>query len=314
MKNLTVAGVIMMCAAAPACVQAAGCELGTPRTQQFTLPDLLVDPNQPPGSVIGSKTIAIAGDLAQNCTGSVNWQSVLTGSWASPSGVLPDVYETGIPGVGVKVSDALLPDSFMPVNTTLTPDSSRPLIGSDVQLLFYRTGDITPGSFPGGEVARFMLTDSSGNLATALTLQAASGSVRMKSCYAKSNNLVVQLGSVNRSSFTGVGSTVAPTAFAVELVCQGNLPVKVSFSSAGGAPSPEPGIVPIQDGAGAASGIAIKVMHRDGRPLHFDTPEAYHLAGEPEISIPLLASYTPTGIKVTPGTARGAMTFTITQD
>jgi major type 1 subunit fimbrin (pilin) len=314
MKKLTVAGVIMLCAAAPASVQAAGCDLGTPRTQQITLPDLLVDPNQPPGSVIGSKTVAIAGDLAQNCEGSINWQSVLTGSWARPSGVLPDVYETGIPGVGVKISDALLPDSFMPVNTTLTADSSRPVIGADIQLLFYRTGDITPGIFPGGEVARFMLSDKSGNLATALTLQAASGSVRMKSCYAKSTSLMVPLGRVNRRSFTGVASTVSPTAFDIELICQGNLPVKVTFSSSGGAPSPEPGIVPIEEGPGTAGGIAIKVMHRDGRLLTFDTPETYHLAGEPEISIPMLASYTPISTSITPGVARGAMTFTITQD
>ncbi|WP_312449532.1 fimbrial protein [Mixta calida] len=315
MKKLTgAAGGMMLVAMLPASGWAAGCDIDATRTQRVTLPDLLIDPNLPPGSVIGSKIVSLAGAAAQRCSGSISYQSMMTGSWSRPSGVLPDVYETGVPGVGVKISDYLFSDRSVPVSETLTPNPNAPLPGFDIQLLFYRIGDITPGSFPGGEVARFTLPDSSGNAAVALSLQAASGSVRMKSCYAKSPNLIVQLGSVNRRTFVGMGSTVTPTAFNVELICQGDLPVNVSFSTASGTSSPEPGIVPIENGEGSASGVAVKVMHRDGSPLRFDTPQPYHLNGEPEIKIPLLATMTPVGNRITPGKVRATMTFTITQN
>ena len=311
MKKLAV---IIACLMTATSAWAAGCDIGTPKTQQISLPDLIVDPNLPPGSVIGSKTVSVTGGLAQSCTGSVPYQSMMTGSWGTPSSVMPDVYETGVPGVGVKVTDYLLPNRNVPVAMTLTPEANSPLIGSDIQLLFYRTGEIKPGIFPGGEVVRFSLPDSSGNTTNVLSLQVASGSVRMKSCYAKSPNLIVQLGSVNRSVFVGMGSTVTPTSFQIELVCQGDLPVNVSFSSASSAPSSVPGIVPIDNAPGSASGIAIKIMYRDGSPLRFDTPQTYHTFGKREIAIPLLATYTPIAKAITPGAVRGAITFTITQN
>ncbi|WP_275555907.1 hypothetical protein [Mixta sp. Marseille-Q2659] len=110
----------------------------------------------------------------------------MTGNWSGVSDALPDVYNTGIPGVGVKVSDYLHSDRFVPLAMTLTPAPNTPLLGADIQLLFYRTGDITPGSFPGGEVARFTLPDNEGNPTNILSLQVISGSVHIKSCYAKS--------------------------------------------------------------------------------------------------------------------------------
>lgn len=294
--------------------RAAGCDIGAPKTQRITLSDLIVDPNLPPGSLLDSKTISVAGWMAQSCSGSVAYQSVMTGSWSRPSSVMPGVYETGVPGVGVKVTDYRFSDRFVPLSATLTPEADTAVLGSDIQLLFYRTGDITPGSFPGGEVARFTLPDSSGNPVNVLSLQVVSGDVRIKSCYAKSPNLMVQMGRVSRSAFVGYGSNVSPTTFNIELLCQGDLPVNVSFSSASSMPSPEPGIVPIDNVPGAASGVAIKIMYRDGSPLYFDTPRTYHQAGEPEIIIPLLAAYTPLGNSITPGAARAAITFTITQN
>ena len=314
MKTLMSALLIAIASGLVHNVRAAGCDISVPKTQRIALPDLFIDPNLPPGSVIGVKTVNVAGWIAQGCSGSIGWQSVMTGNWSSLSDALPGVYNTGIPGVGVKVSDYLHSDRFVPLAMTLTPAPNTPLLGADIQLLFYRTGDITPGSFPGGEVVRFTLPDNEGNPTNILSLQVVSGSVRIKSCYAKSPNLIVQLGSVNRSAFTGPGSIVTPTAFKVELLCQGDLPVNVSFSSASSAPSTEPGIVPIDNVPGSASGVAIKVMQRDGSPLRFDSPQSYHSAGEREIAIPLLATYTAVSNSITPGAARGAITFTITQN
>ncbi|GLR11076.1 hypothetical protein COO59_15165 [Mixta theicola] len=314
MKKLTSALVVIAGIITATSGWAAGCDIGVPKTQRLILSDLIVDPNLPPGSLLDSKIINVAGWMAQSCTGSVQYQSTMAGSWSRPSAIMPGVYDTDVPGVGVKITDYRFSDSFVPLAATLTPGDDTPMLGSDIQLLFYRTGDITPGSFSGGEVARFSLPDSNGNLTNVLSLQMVSGAVRIKSCYAKTPHLTVQLGSISRSAFGSYGSTVAPTAFNIELLCQGDLPVNVSFSSASSTPSPEPGIVPIDNVPGAATGVAIKIMYRDGSPLYFDTPRTYHNAGERELTIPLLAAYTPIGNNVTSGTARAAITFTITQN
>ncbi|ARJ41392.1 hypothetical protein B1H58_04805 [Pantoea alhagi] len=314
MNTLTNALVLIAGAITATSGLAAGCDIGAPKTQRVALSDLIIDPNLPPGSLLDSKIINVAGWMAQSCSGSVPYHSAMTGSWSRPSAVMPGVYDTGVPGVGVKITDYRFSDRFVPLTATLTPEGDAPVLGSDIQLLFYRTGDTTPGSFPGGEVARFSLPDSNGNLTSVLSLQLVSGDVRIKSCYAKTPNQTVQLGTISRSAALGYGSSVAPTAFKIELLCQGDLPVNVSFSAASSVPSPEPGIVPIDNIPGAATGVAIKIMYRDGSPLYFDTPRTYHNQGEREIAIPLLAAYTPLGNKVTPGTARAAITFTITQN
>ena len=59
MKKLTgAAGGMMLVAMLPASGWAAGCDIDATRTQRVTLPDLLIDPNLPPGSVIGSKIVS----------------------------------------------------------------------------------------------------------------------------------------------------------------------------------------------------------------------------------------------------------------
>ncbi len=314
MTKLTNALVVLAGAITAISGWAASCDIGAPKTQRIALSDLFVDPNLPPGSLLDSKLISVAGWMAQRCDGSVPYHSSMAGGWSRPSTTMPGVYDTGVPGVGVKITDYHFSDRFVPQTATLTPAGDAPVPGSDIQLMFYRTGDITPGSFPGGEVARFSLPDSSGNLTNVLSLQVVSGEVRIKSCYAKTPSQTVQLGAISRSAFSGYGSSVAPTAFDIELLCQGDLPVNVSFSSASSTPSPEPGMVPIDSAPGAASGVAIKITYRDGSPLYFDTPRSYHHDGERQIAIPLLAAYTSLGKQVTPGTVRAAMTFTITQN
>lgn len=314
MKKLTSALLLIAGAATATSGWAAGCDIGAPKTQRVMLSDLIIDPNLPPGSLLDSKIVNVAGWMAQSCSGSVPYRSTMSGSWSQPNAMIPGVYDSGVPGVGVKITDYRFSDRYVPQSTTLTSTGDNPIMGSDIQLLFYRTGDITPGSFPGGEIARFSLPDSDGNLTDVLSLQLISGEVRIKSCYAKTPNQTVELGTIHRDAILGYGSTIAPTAFKIELLCQGDLPVNVSFSSASSMPSPDAGIVPIDNIPGAATGVAIKVLYRDGSPLNFDTPRTYHQAGEREIAIPLLAAYTPISDTITPGATRAAITFTITQN
>ncbi len=295
----------------------AGCTfVASPETVRVVLPNLAVDPNIPVGGVIGGKTLSVARLLTLNCTGSTTYRSSLLGSWATPSATVPGVYETGLPGIGVKVSDFVLPERSVPVtNAALSPNQTLGLSGSDIQLLFYRTGTIEPGNFPTGVVARFTLPGPSGSATNILSLQVTAGGARIKSCYAKSPSITVPLGRHQRTEFNGPGSTSDMVAFNVELTCQGdNMPVKVSFSASGGSASPEPGVIPLDGSEGSASGVAVKVVRASGAALQFDTEETYHTGAETSITIPLRAGYVQTASKITPGIANTAMTFTITQN
>jgi major type 1 subunit fimbrin (pilin) len=291
----------------------AGCTMAaSPETIRVVLPTFYVDPNIPVGGVIGGKTVSAARLLTVMCTGSTTYRSALLGDWATPSATVPGVYETGLPGIGVKVTDFVMPDRYVPVtNAALPPNQTLGLNGSDIRLLFYRTGEIVPGNFPTGIVARFSL----GTTANILSLQITAGGAKIKSCYASSPSITVPLGSHQRSVFNGVGSTSEMKSFNVELTCQGdNMPVNVSFSSSGATSSPEPGVIPLDGSEGSATGVAVKVVKGDGSPVQFDTAETYHTAGETSISIPLRAGYVQTAGTITPGVANTAMTFTITQN
>lgn len=296
-------------------VFATGCSFGSPEVERIMLPNFAIDPNLPVGSIIASKTISKAGIVALTCTGSTRYISTMQGAWSTESTVVPGVYETGLPGIGVKVSDYITPEKYVPQTAQLSPNMTTPLMGNDIRLNFYRTGKIVPGNFPVGQVANFSLPGKTGAMVKVLTLQLFSGGARIKSCYAKNVNIVIQLGRHGKKEFTGIGSGTAPKLFNVDLVCQGDrLPVEVSFDPSGGSDSYQDGVIPLDGSENSATGIAIKVMNRDASPLQFGVKRTYHTNAESSISIPLLANYIQTEKIIKPGLANSAMTFTITQN
>ncbi len=293
-------------------VWAVGCSF-SPKTFQLKIPELAVAPNVPVGSVLLARTFSAKGPAAVCPTGSPLYKSMMMGPWATLSSI-PGVYETGVPGIGVRIDDFVL-DGFVPLSQQIPPNQALAIMGKDVRLLFYRTGDIEPGNFPAGIVARFQLQGTNGTLGNLLTQQVVSGSVRIKSCYAKSPNIIVPMGQVQRNVFNGVGSTSPVKSFKFDMTCQGDgLPVDVSYDVMAGTSSPETGVIPLDNVEGSATGVAIKVMNNDGSPLQFNMPTRYHLNHEPSISIPLKAAYVQTNKKITAGVANATMTFTITQN
>ncbi|MDU4093789.1 MAG: hypothetical protein E7H57_11030, partial [Pantoea sp.] len=67
MKKLTSALLLIAGAATATSGWAAGCDIGAPKTQRVMLSDLIIDPNLPPGSLLDSKIINVAGWMAKSC-------------------------------------------------------------------------------------------------------------------------------------------------------------------------------------------------------------------------------------------------------
>lgn len=294
---------------------AVGCLLAAPVTERIMLPTFAIDANLPVGAIIAAKTLSTAGIASLLCTGSTRYISTMQGAWTKESTTVPGVYETGLPGIGVKVSDYIVSNKFVPQTAQLSPNITRPLKGNDIRLTFYRTGEIIPGNFPVGQVVNFSLPNKLGAMIKVLTLQMFSGGAKIKSCYAKNTNVTIKLGSHSKNEFYGIGSGTAPKPFNVDLVCQGeNLPVQISFDASGGSASYQDGVIPLDGNVNSANGVAIIVMNRDASPLQFGVKKTYHTNADSSISIPLLANYIQTMRAITPGVANSAMSFTITQN
>ncbi|MBV4412630.1 fimbrial protein [Enterobacteriaceae bacterium YMB-R22] len=294
---------------------AVGCTVSVNTPLKIALPTFAIDPNLPVGSILAAKTLSTGGVIGACTGGSIRYTSTMLGAWAAQSSSMPGVYETGVPGVGVKISDYIIEGNFVPGITQLSPNMTIPLSARDIKLTFYRTGPITPGNFVTGKIASFSLPNTTNSPVDILTIQILSGGIRIKSCYAKHTNIIVPLGSHNRAEFSGPGSMTTPKIFNVELTCQGDsLPVFISFGPAVGATSPQAGVIPILSEDLSATGVGVKVMNQDGTPVQFGKQVTYHTNYEKAITIPLQASYIQTGNMITPGSANAAMTFTITQN
>ncbi|MDN8542202.1 fimbrial protein [Erwinia sp. DT-104] len=243
------------------------------------------------------------------CTGSTPYRSA---SLLTASTTVAGAYETGIAGVGVIISDLYKAGVNVPLNTSVSPNSLTPWVNqNEVKLTFVKTGPITPSAIGSKVYANFYL-----NGGAFATLTVNSLAIIQKSCLAdvNSQNQTVNLGSPNRSEFSGVGSTAASSErnFSVILQCEAdNIPVQVTFNPVGN--SSADGLLEIDADAEAAAGVGIEVLDSSRTPLTFAAAKTYHAAAEKSIEIPLIARYKQTG-EISPGKANAAMTFTITQN
>lgn len=247
--------------------------------------------------------------LVVGCTGSSTYRSA---SLLTASTTVDGAYETGIAGVGVIIGDLYKQAMNVPYTISLSPNLLTPWTSqSEVRLTFVKTGPITPSSTGSKVYGNYYLNS---NVFSTLTVS--SLTVLQKSCLAdvSSQNQTVNLGSPNRSEFSGVGSTASSSErnFSVLLQCEADsIPVQVTFDPVGA--SSGDGMLTIDEETGSASGVAVEILDTNRTPLRFATATSYHSAAEKMIEIPLVARYKQTG-DVTPGAANAAMTFTITQN
>ncbi|NHV09322.1 fimbrial protein [Cronobacter turicensis] len=130
----------------------------------------------------------------------------------------------------------------------------------------------------------------------------------------QSSPLAVDLGSVSKTAFTGVGSTTNITSFVLQLK---NCPETVKTAAikfGGNADLDNVNVLALTGGTGAASGVGIQLVDADGTPLNLYTASAdYTLeTGTATNSLEFGARYIQTAAAVTAGTANGSSTFTVT--
>lgn len=125
------------------------------KTIRMGLLTLAVDPRIEIGEQLAVRTEnSISGTtFSFLCSGSVAYRSL---SPLTPS-ALPGVFETGIDGVGVTISDLWQSNKNVPFNTAISPNLLTPWINrNDVRLTFIKTGPIKTGGDMGEDYRQIL--------------------------------------------------------------------------------------------------------------------------------------------------------------
>ncbi|BAU72133.1 fimbrial protein [Metapseudomonas furukawaii] len=283
---------------------------GTSRTTTFPLPATLTVPRDAPNGTIlyDTKGWQYGGDASVSCTGSgtptLRYGFAATGG-AFPSG-LKGVYETNVPGVGIKVawhnSRDNLPDSIDGGTLMRNPREEKPIAATDytpaqlwwIQLI--KIGNIGSGTFrlPAVEVYyQNMLSNRLEFPATALNYQ-------RRGCVVKEYRKPVPMGYVYLHDFSGIGSTAKPQEFSFDLVCDPNMRISYEIYGFGGSNSPALWNNPAK---GMATGVGVELLDGNGERVPQWKRLTFGRSGPVtgDLSMPFTARYYQVAEKITPG-------------
>ena len=232
------------------------------------------------------------------------------------------VYSTNIDGIGYRVN--LQGVGFLPRTTTTNATTSGGAMIStysigifSIQLSLVKTAPVTGNGLlsPG----LYALGYAGGNTAQQY-LQVLVGNIRIISptcnISPQSTNLLVELGEVRRSWFTGVGNTQGGKAFDVTVNCRvsaNNQFNTVSLTmDATADPSNAPGVLKLSaSGSTDATGVGIQVLNGAGQPVQFGQPMELGPTKNGDYVVPFTTRYYQTQPAVTTGQANGMATLTL---
>ena len=331
---------LLLCAAIllPGKAQAQSCAVGAGGTQILTatLPTLVNVPRDAPaGTPIPGATYTFpAVPSGQNigvlCTGSGSVQVVSTNlkAGASTNGVIP----TGIPGIGYQIATGASVVNTNPgvyftvaqLNALCNPPTtnchtilSRNAI--TVRLVTTGTGVVANSRVSDGDL--FQVTVG-GLVATKITL-GGYVNVSPQTCIVTTPSPQVPLGAVKSSTFSGVGSVSSDSAksFQIGLNCSGlSTQVGITFTDNTN-PGNTTSVLSLTPGS-TAGGVGIRIAYPSSSTVISYGPDS-PLAGNPNQLMLGLANnnanhvfsftgqYVQQAATITPGTAKGIATFTM---
>lgn len=317
---------------------AAYCVRSNAPTYEFNMEmgQIVVDPDLPIGAIIAEKTYTMV-DPKQTtyatCYSGVTYfdaEVVMPGLTQIPGS--NKVFQTNVPGIGMRFERGGGSVRFTyPDRYGVTGSGSSWWGGTNVflansvfTLQLIKTARKTgAGSIASGKYTRYGFDKSNPVLvsylnANAITISSASCKVRGE----REKN--IELSPVNRTQFTGVGTTAGGKDFDITLACDGGVSVvgytNVSISYNGTEPTgiTNKGVLVNTSTSNPANGIGIQVLEKDNQlPLKFDTK--YGLGRlydnqEKDITLNYTARYYQYAKKISAGEVRSQMVFNINYD
>ncbi|WP_155629786.1 fimbrial protein [Burkholderia stagnalis] len=297
----------------------------------YRIPGFKVDefsPNVPDGTIIHTADLLLSiGNGRAICDKKIQemyWRGVTAVIGQTGTGTMAGfLYSTGVAGIGVRISHPVnSPYGYWPVyryrgDVSWMGVNPRAV----VRIEFIKTGPITAGGKISGEIAEWNIDNifkfASYRIDGVITLEP-----KVPTCRVTTPAITVPLGSMPASTFTGIGSVSPSRPFNIVLQCSGGETGTVTNVYTTLTDHTNPGNVSdtlslAQDSG--ATGIGIQVLNGNtvikygpdssatGNTNQWKAGEA----GNGTFTIPLTARYVQTAPKITPGTADGLATFTM---
>ncbi|MFS8973391.1 fimbrial protein [Cupriavidus necator] len=187
--------------------------------------------------------------------------------------------------------------------------------GPSVDIAFVKTGPIAGGTvtLPGTIGQAGMSLDPPVSVQAAVPI-VVSGNPVFNELACRTPDVTVDLGTHQRSEFSGIGSTAAPKSFSISVnncpsgisTARYRLDAVTTILNASNA-------VVALDGSSTAAGVGVQILDDAGNVHPLGTLRAvpgYNPAGG-NFTVPLKARYYQTGNPITPGLANTALTFTM---
>lgn len=134
---------------------------------------------------------------------------------------------------------------------------------------------------------------------------ATSATLNVPACSVNTQTISVDMGTVEKRKFTGVGSTTEANSFSIDLTCTAKSSVYVLMS--GNVSDTTNGLLKLTNST--ASGVLIQLLY-NGSPVKFNSLFPVGTTSRGQVSIPLQARYYQSGT-ITAGTANSSVTFTM---
>lgn len=278
---------------------------------------IVVQSSAPSGVPFYESTVNGGADGEQyaRCNGTITSGTKYANGWSTNGA---GIAATNVAGVGIRlywmasgVTPYIVPTD--PMNTFGSNDK-HPLTWRNgepswkIQLI--KTGNIEGGTLKTGDYAVF---GTGGTFITTLSI-GGGGKIVPLGCTITKSNILVPMGTRDKSDFQGVGSSTAWEHVDIPLNCSQSAKINVRIDAV--ADGSAPGLMKLDGAPGdmAASGVGIQLYYRsDNNPVAFGQERFYRQsANGGNESVQLKARYYQTHERIVPGTANGTATFTLT--
>jgi len=261
-----------------------------------------------------------SGRAVDYCTKGGTMKAQYRNGWIpNADGIAP----TNLGGIGVRIiyrpgfsfqhPYRALGDSYVD-RGWLSTDFDFEVNSTEFRFEIIKTGPVQAGFLAGGSYAGLLAQDKAvqgGYWATLINVNS-DAYFRTPACTVNTGNIVVSMGNVNRSSFSGIGSTSGDKVFNIVLTCESIANISVAFN-ANADNSAAPGVIAINSSSGVATakGVGIRLLLR-GKPIPLGTPVAIENPASTPSAYSFTAQYYQTSNTVTAGQADSTATFTLT--
>lgn len=253
-----------------------------------------------------------------NCTAG---ESLIWGdsSYATLAGN-PGYLKTGIDNLNIQLtttggttSSFLYPstggDNFSRTISTINYGNPRWVDIGNTNVLLRKVGRVSQGGVvPGGLLAVWRTSDNK----RLLSLNLNSFTVNVLGCQVTTPNVSVPMGTVHRSQFRGVGSTVGNTSFNIGMSCDSAISPTVTFSGTPDSNIPDTVLALNNPGSGtSASGVGVQMLYQ-GSPVMLNSAVSLGKTTEAgTLTMALNARYYQTASTIIGGEANATAYFTV---